>query len=322
MTDERRMLADMAGELFAGLGHEASLERDWTGIEEVALPGLLLPEDAGGFGGSWQDAGVVFRLAGYHALALPVAEAAIAAHVSGRAEGRGTIASRVDGALSGESFTGAVDGICWAEGADYIVAPAPDGGSMVLSLDGLSPEQGESLAGEPRASLQCDGVAVERREGEVFAMGALARVMQIAGAMDAALELAVGHVNERQQFGRPLAKFQAVQQSLATCATECAAANCAAIGAAQAMDAGDAAYAVAAAKLRANRAVGIGTSLTHQAHGAMGFTQEYGLQQLTRRLWSWRSEFGNDAYWAERLGGSVIERGADNYWPDLTALAG
>lgn len=240
MSDTRRMLAEMADPLFAELGAGASTERDWARLEELGLPLLLVSEAEGGFGGTWEDALVVFRLAGFHALALPLPEAIIA----GRAQ----------------------------EG---------------------SPEH--------------------------FLLGAFARSAQIAGALDAALAIAVGYVNERQQFGRPLGKFQAVQQSLATFACEAAAANCAAMGAAQALDRGDATFEVAAAKLRANRAVGVGTTVAHQVHGAIGFTEEYGLHRLTKRLWQWRSEFGNDAHWSRVLGDMVVDRGAEAFWPDLTA---
>ena len=75
-----------------------------------------------------------------------------------------------------------------------------------------------------------------------------------------------------------------------------------------------------AAKIRANRAVGIGTALAHQVHGGIGFTEEYPLHPLTRRLWAWRSEFGNDAFWGKRLGANITERGAAHFWSDLTAL--
>ena len=128
------------------------------------------------------------------------------------------------------------------------------------------------------------------------------------------------YANERQQFGRALGKFQAVQQNLATFACEAGAANCAAMGAAQAMARGNARFEIAAAKLRANRAVGIGTALAHQVHGGIGFTREYPLHPLTRRLWAWRSEFGNDSHWASELGQAIVARGADAFWSDLTAL--
>src|SRR3546814_20634278 len=64
------------------------------------------------------------------------------------------------------------------------------------------------------------------------------RAMTMAGALDAALALSVNYANERVQFGKPLAKFQAVQQSLASFATHAAAANSAAEGAAMAIAGG------------------------------------------------------------------------------------
>jgi acyl-CoA dehydrogenase len=81
---------------------------------------------------------------------------------------------------------------------------------------------------------------------------------------------------------------------------------------------GAAEFEVAAAKLRANMAIGIGTSTAHQVHGAIGFTKEYSLHPLTRRLWSWRSEFGSDSHWSAIMGASVIAAGADAFWPTLT----
>jgi acyl-CoA dehydrogenase len=70
--------------------------------------------------------------------------------------------------------------------------------------------------------------------------------------------------------------------------------------------------------LRANQAIGVATAIAHQVHGAIGFTREYALRRATQRLWSWRSEYGNDRYWSERLGRAVIEGGADTFWEGLT----
>lgn len=320
MNDEQRMLADMAEELFASLGHEATVGNDWTSIEQVALDGLLLAQDKGGFGGSWEDALIVFRLAGYHCLSLPVAEAAIAAALSGRSGERGTIAGRTEGRLDDRRFTGTISGICWGGDASFIVAPSPQDGSMLIDAASLQLETRPSIAGEARESATLESAAVSLVEGDVFAMGALARVAQMAGALDAALSRSVDYANERVQFGRALGKFQAVQQSLATFACEAAATNCAAMGAAQAMSGRAAPFEIASAKLRANRAVGIGTAVAHQVHGAIGFTEEYPLHPLTRRLWAWRSEFGNDAHWSNVLAPRLIERGPENFWADLTAL--
>lgn len=323
MNDQQHMLTEMVDGLFASLGASATMTANWPQVDELALATLLLPEDAGGFGGSWQDALIVFRLAGYHALALPVPEAIIATRLGAGSglEGRGTIASRTDGAIDGATFTGAIHGAVQSEGAAFMAAPSPDGhGSILLSTASGQCTPATNLAGEARDVWAFDGAPAIRASEDVFVLGAFARVAQIAGGLDASLGMSVGYANERKQFGRPLAKFQAVQQSLATFAGEAAAANCAAMGLAQALDRGNAAYEVAAAKLRANRAVGVGTSAAHQAHGAIGFTREYALHPITRRLWSARSEFGGDSHWAALLGGRVAAAGADRFWADLAAL--
>jgi len=142
----------------------------------------------------------------------------------------------------------------------------------------------------------------------------------MAGAMEAALTLSVDYVRERKQFGKPLASFQAIQQQLALFAEETAATSAGAAAAFHALDRGRASFECAAAKLRANMAVDVATSVAHQVHGAMGFTREYKLQGLTKKLWAWRSQSGNDRYWATRIGAGVAARGVDKFWPDLTGL--
>src|SRR5690606_3904796 len=73
-----------------------------------------------------------------------------------------------------------------------------------------------------------------------------------------------------------------------------------------------------AAKLRAGEAAGVCAAIAHQAHGAIGVTREYSLHPLTRRLWSWRDEYGSEAYWAERIGKAAMAEGADRLWSWLT----
>ena len=148
--------------------------------------------------------------------------------------------------------------------------------------------------------------------------GAFIRVALAAGALDAALAMSIDHVNTRQQFGKPLGKFQAVQQSLAVFAVEAAAVNVAGAAAAAALDCGDASFEIAAAKLRTNMAIGIGTGIAHQVHGAIGFTRDYPLHPLTRSLMRWRSECGNDAYWSGVLGGLACATNGAGLWAEMT----
>ena len=75
----------------------------------------------------------------------------------------------------------------------------------------------------------------------------------------------------------------------------------------------------ASAKIRVGEAAGEGAAIAHQVLGAIGFTQEHILHRYTRRLWSWRDDFGNESTWAVKLGTLVAARGADGLWPMLAA---
>lgn len=152
---------------------------------------------------------------------------------------------------------------------------------------------------------------------------AAATVSLMAGAMGRALALSIEHVNTREQFGRALGKFQAVQQSLAAMACEVRAVEAAAAALAARLDAVGldpvaADFEIAGAKLRANRAVGVVTSIAHQVHGAIGFTREYELNRVTIPLMRWRGEHGNDAHWAAQLGRQAAGFGGKGLWEMLT----
>ncbi len=152
----------------------------------------------------------------------------------------------------------------------------------------------------------------------ILALGALVRAVMMAGAMESLLELSVRYATERQQFGRPIARFQAIQQQLAVLAGEAAVCGRAADAVAERVDDLDP-LEVAVAKARIGEAVGIATDIAHQVHGAMGYTMEHGLNLRTRRLWSWRDEFGNETYWQRRLGEAVVAMGCDNIWGMVTS---
>ena len=215
----------------------------------------------------------------------------------------------------------------FAEAATAGIAPVEEAGFGLL----LVPEEQGGFGGDwgdANAVLQIAGVVVpDLPVAELIAGEALqsaATVSLMAGAMGRALALSIEHVNTRQQFGRPLGKFQAVQQSLAVMACEVRAVEAAAAALATRLDAANldtaaADFEIAAAKLRANRAVGVVTAIAHQVHGAIGFTEEYDLHRVTVPLMRWRGAHGNDAYWAQRLGRHVADLGGRGLWEAMTA---
>ncbi|WP_194953294.1 acyl-CoA dehydrogenase family protein [Sphingopyxis solisilvae] len=215
----------------------------------------------------------------------------------------------------------------FAEAATAGMAPVEEAGFALL----LVPEAEGGFGGDwedVNAVLQIAGVTVPGLPvAESMVSDALlpaATVSLMAGAMGQALALSIEHVSTRQQFGRPLGKFQAVQQSLAVMACEVRAVEAAAAALAARLDAvgldpAAADFEMAAAKLRANRAVGVVTAIAHQVHGAIGFTREYDLNRVTIPLMRWRGEHGNDAYWAARLGRQVAGLGGQGLWGAMTA---
>ncbi|MDZ4363276.1 acyl-CoA dehydrogenase family protein [Brevundimonas sp.] len=329
MSDARSMLVETADRLFTDLSAspDVAFAEVWPELNDAGFAALLLSEDEDGFGGDWGDLFAVVRLAGFRALAAPVGEAALAGWALAGAgldpvEGLATLAPAVEGAIEGDRFTGSLRGVPWGGEAEVVVATL-DGRLLRLSVADAGVTQGFSPAGEPRDRLTFDSAPVQMAVSDIdlLACGAFLRTAQIAGALDAALAASIAYANDRVQFGKPIAKFQTVQQNLAIFAVEAAAVNTAGQAAARAADAGDASFEFAAAKLRANAAAGQGAALAHQVHGAIGFTLEYPLHRLTRRLTGWRSEFGGDRLWAERVGRRVAALGPEGLWHELARRA-
>ena len=150
----------------------------------------------------------------------------------------------------------------------------------------------------------------------LYALAALGRTAAMCGGLEASLELAISYCSEREQFGRTISKFQAIQHQLAVFAAEVAAAQRATDSAIHSSHSGVELRVsdIAVAKVRVGAAVGVGSEIAHQVHGAMGFTMEYRLHQFTRRLWSWRDEYGTESDWAAIIGEQVCAAPADELW--------
>lgn len=162
-----------------------------------------------------------------------------------------------------------------------------------------------------------DGFADRVMPGGVDAglRGALARSIQMAGALERVRDLTVRYAAERRQFGQPLNRFQAIQQHLAALAAEVALAGAAVDDAV----ASPTPARVGAAKIVAGRAAGAAAAIAHQVHGAIGYTREHELHRFTTRLWRWRDEHGTEAEWAARLGERALAATPDGLWGLMTA---
>lgn len=312
----------------------------WAALADTGLAWVGVPEAAGGSGGSLDDALEVLRIAGAHAAPVPLAETGVLGGwlLAGAGlpvpAGPVTVApgSPADGvALEGSRVTGVVHRVPWARAAERIVLLGGVDAPMVVSVpvDAVRVEPATNLAGEPRDTVHFDGVAAEVAPAgpgvdapALRARGALTRVALMAGALDRMLDLAVEYTAQRHQFGKAIATFQAVQAHLVHAAQDAALVGMALAQAGRAATAGDGWFEIASAKILANQAASTATRHVHQAHGAMGLTREYPLHHSSRRLWAWRSEYGDERAWTRALGREVVAVGADQLYPVITGGSG
>jgi hypothetical protein len=284
----------------------------WDAVTDAGYLDVLSEGPAG-----MVEAVAILRAAGHHAAPIPLPETMLARWACAESE-------TPDGPLSVAFGEG--DPAPWGRQAAALALVGESGVMLMPCGRGVIWRNDTNLAGEPRDRLAgFDPRAPKQLENApdadaIFGLGAVMRAAQMAGAMEAALDLATRYANDRVQFGRPIGKFQAIQQQLALLAEEAAASlvavESAALAVAEARASAE--FATAAAKIRAGEAAGRVAEIAHQVHGAIGFTWEHSLHYLTRRLWSWRDEFGDEAYWAALLGRRIAAAGGAGLWPLIT----
>ncbi|MEW6256452.1 MAG: acyl-CoA dehydrogenase family protein [Pseudomonadota bacterium] len=309
----------------------------WQAVCDAGLHLAMVAEEDGGVGLEAPAAARILRRAGFHGLPAPLSEDMVARALwlaAGGELGEGLV-TLASGLWTGEDLaTSPLPCVPWADiAAHVLVAVSDDAGKRLILVprDAYSVKRRRNLAAEPRDTVRIHGdglgqamtrpwVAAPEGMDGLTVHGAFVRAQQMVGAMERCLSLAIAYANERKQFGKPIARFQAVQHMLAVAAGESAAAAAAAELAAAAFGTPHFAFAAAVAKARCGEAAGKVAEISHQVHGAMGFTREHILHVFTRRLWAWRDEFGNDAHWQERIGRVVCAEGGEALWPRLVAL--
>ncbi len=317
----------------------------WKRLADAGVPWVSVPEASGGSGGSLTDAYDLLHLAGRHATPFPLAETGPLAgwllSSVGAQVPRAPLSvapgldvddvrlTRVDGFWR---LTGSAHRVPWSRAAALILLVLPFDGTdhLVMVPTGLAEvHAGRNLAGEPRDRLVFDTTTLARDavvplpdgadRAELHRRGAVCRSVMMVGALERVADLTVRYAGVRQQFGRPIARFQAVAQNLALIAEHAERARLAvSVSASMAARHGHDLPTAARAKVLACEAARLVSALAHQVHGAIGMTEEYPLGLYTSRLWSWTAEYGSDAIWARRLGEQVVRGRADALWPLVT----
>ncbi len=227
----------------------------------------------------------------------------------------GPVTGRYDG--DDLVLSGRASAVQAAAAADWllVMAAADDGGRRLALVPRLA------VAVEPRRTLDetrrwydavFDGIRV--RPADVIAAGdaevqwltdaaAVLSAADSLGAGERLLEMTVGYVKVREQFGRPLGSFQSVKHKAADMLTTLKGARAATYYAAMALDAGvaDATIAASAAKAFTGEGVAALAGEALQTHGGIGFTWEHDLHLYLRRAKVNQVLHGTAAQHYERL---------------------
>ncbi|KWX56835.1 acyl-CoA dehydrogenase [Mycobacterium sp. NAZ190054] len=316
-------LAQMIDAVFA----EHSTDPDlWRRLDGLGLVRLTGPEESGGSGAGWFEAAELVSAAVRHGVRAPLAENDLLAGWVLDAAGIGSDAAVRTVCLLDRN--GTADAVPWASHAERIVVLWPhDHGYRAadLAAGSATVAAGANMIGEPRDRVTVDisslqGVAVGADlVTRLTLKSALTRAIQVCAALDGALELSIDHATSRQQFGRPLAKFQAVQHLISDTAAEAALARSATEAALTvAVDSDWSSprleFLVAAARSCAGHAASVVVRNAHQVLGAIGTTREHRLHEFTRAALAWRSEFGSMRHWDALLTDMATRAGTHRLW--------
>ena len=303
----RRFLADRVTMDLRRAGDDAAL---WAGLTELGVPGLLVPEEAGGAGLGLLDAALVAEALGQHAAPTPFLGSAVLAGVALRdtahppevAGGRMRIAVGL-GALTGstgvctlrrdgDKVSGRATSLLDAAGATHLLLAVPGSALALLAADapGVTLRPRPSLDRlRPLADLDLDAAPAEWLavdSARVLDAGRVVLAADTLGAAQAMLDQAVAYAGQRRQFGRSIASFQGVKHACAEMAAWLEPCRAFVWYAAQAQDAPDAEAHMLACQVKAHLDE-VGREVARHAtevHGGMGFTELLGLPFWFKRI--------------------------------------
>ena len=290
--------AARAGQVFPAL---------WQAVEEAGFTETLVPEAAGGAGLGPDGALPLLLAAGRFAAPLPLGEtmlARAALATAGERPPEGPVALAQPSGAGGPLLARIAPG----RQAAWVLLPREEATLLLPVAEAETlPEESSPLGTTLRWHSAGGGLRLP--PADWLAAGAWAEAAEMAGALGRILEDTVRHARERQQFGRPVAAFQAVQQQISVLTEEVFAARTAAqlasLGGGDGVAGLDTAR-VAAAKLRVGEAAVRGAAIAHAVQGAMGITEEVDLHLFTGRLHAGRARFGSEGFWAAWLGRAFL----------------
>ncbi len=260
----------------------------WSGLAELGLFGIALPEAQGGLGLGWMEGALACREAG-RSLLSPAVVASLLGTLVAAASGDEQLR---DALLRGERRVGLALSSC-SEGIQLI--EAGDGLCLQIERDAVSLSAFD-LGGATQAQCIDDMLEMHclprgqlsgaRIEDARLVQGAhLLLAAMLCGVLEQARDMAVEYARCRVQFGRRIGAFQAIKHRCADAALAaelCWSQTLAAVDALLA-NAADAEFQALSAKLLAGEEALKVARANIQIHGGMGFTDEVDAHRLLKR---------------------------------------
>jgi acyl-CoA dehydrogenase len=282
----------------------------WQAIERSGFADALRSEEKSGAALSLSDAFPLFMLCGQHTLPAPLAETMF---VRAWLDQYKIVVPKGRISLATGAFDAAGDLVCNnvtnGQLCDWVLVAAQNPKQMTMLLP-TNAATLSSVAFPLDAKLSWPAALVAGESTlealDVRRIQACLFASQLAGALMTIFDKTLQFANDREQFGKPIGKFQAIQHQLSVMAEHVFAARMAAQIGTHSLTITPDLHRVAVAKARTSEAALEVASLSHSIHGAIGFTAEFDLQLLTRRLHLWRQAAGSESYWHTVLGDALV----------------
>jgi alkylation response protein AidB-like acyl-CoA dehydrogenase len=315
-TDEQVGLRDAVRRLAEQ--RAATTDRDalWAVVtRQLGLTGIGIAVEHGGAGGGFVDAAVVIEEAGRSLLPAPLTTVLVAGAALDRAgEAGATLAAAVaegktvavvapapDLRVSAGALSGQVRHVLDGDVADVLLVAAADGLWAVQASAAATvrtPVTLDSSRGQADVVFEA-APAAPLGDGEAATTAVdllrVALALEAVGAARHCLALTVEHLKTREQFGRPIGSFQALQHRAADLVVGLeAAASTAYYAAWAAVDSpGELPVVAAAAKALCGEAAWRVAAETIQMHGGIGFTWEHPAHRYFKRITTVRLLLGD-----------------------------
>ncbi len=306
----------------------------WVLLAENEMLNFVLLEEHGGVGGDLDCVLNVYKLVGKYAVPIPFIEHTLA-NLTLETSGLTPITEKATLVIdeeqllefNDEKVSGVLHNVPWARHMEHVVTVAKQQENyfiVQLPIKNVAITLQINLAAEPRDFIIFDNVPVVQKIivpkeliKSLKKIITAAIIAKMTGALEKAKELTVQYSKEREQFGRPIHRFQLVQQHIAILAGETAITNTSVDNMISALAEGREENEVALARLRIEESSRIVVTSAHQVHAAIGVTHEHSLHHYTRRLWSWREEGYTSYYWKKKLAQALLQSDND-LWEFIT----